>query len=327
MRDVKIPGTERPTTRLGFGGSRLVAGPSKKQSLALLDAAFEAGIRHFDTAPSYGLGGAEEVLGSFLARHRGEVTVTTKFGIPRPSATQKTVMQTARAMLKPIVERVPRVRARLLRALQTRKTAPLRFRPDEMLASLQTSLRTLRCERVDLFLLHEAEADDLTDEIRHALDRAVGAGLIGAWGIGSDRRKIEGIEAKSPAFARVLQFDWSVLSETPPRYPGAYVITHHALAGAFARLKLALAEPARRRAWSEHVGMDCGDDRVLSRLLLSAALDANPAGIVLFSSSDTKRIRENAAVLSNSDVDIVRRFVDLVRANRRDLLGPEPNCS
>jgi D-threo-aldose 1-dehydrogenase len=321
VRDVKIPGTERPTTRLGFGGSRLVAGPSKKHSLALLDAAFEAGIRHFDVAPSYGLGGAEEVLGIFLAKHRGEVTVTTKFGIPRPSKARKSLMQTARAVIKPIVGWIPGVRARLLQALQARKTAPVRFTPQEMLRSLQTSLRTLRCERVDLFLLHEAEAEDLTDEIRQALEGAVGAGLIGAWGIGSDRRKIEAIETASPAFARILQFDWSVLSESPPHYPGAYVITHHALAGAFACLKLALAEPARRHAWFERVGIDCGDDRVLSRLLLSSALDANPTGIVLFSSNDTNRIRENAAVLNNGDVDIVRRFAGLIRANRRNLLG------
>jgi aryl-alcohol dehydrogenase-like predicted oxidoreductase len=270
------------------------------------------------------LGGAEAVLGDFLSRHRGEATVTTKFGIPRPSAAGRSLMQAARALIKPVVAQLPGLRARLLRTLQTRQTAPLRFAPDEMLGSLHVSLKELRCERIDLFLLHEAEADDLTDELRRALEHAVSAGLIGAWGIGSDHRKIERIAAKSPVLPAVLQFDWSVLSAAAPGYPGVFVITHQALAGTFARLKSALVEPARRRAWSERVGVDCSDDRILSRLLLGAALDANPAGIVLFSSNHPHHIQANAAVLHDGDIDAVRRFADLVRAEEPVLLRPAP---
>ncbi len=233
-------------------------------------------------------------------------------------------MQAARALIKPVVAQLPGLRARLLRTLQTRQTAPLRFAPDEMLGSLHVSLKELRCERIDLFLLHEAEADDLTDELRRALEHAVSAGLIGAWGIGSDHRKIERIAAKSPVLPAVLQFDWSVLSAAAPGYPGVFVITHQALAGTFARLKSALVEPARRRAWSERVGVDCSDDRILSRLLLGAALDANPAGIVLFSSNHPHHIQANAAVLYDGDIDAVRRFADLVRAEEPVLLRPAP---
>ena len=55
---------------------------NRRQSLALLESAFEAGIRHFDTAPMYGYGEAESCLWEFLSKHPGEMTVTTKFGIP-----------------------------------------------------------------------------------------------------------------------------------------------------------------------------------------------------------------------------------------------------
>src|SRR2546422_4738197 len=52
-----------------------------------LDAAWDSGIRYFDTAPHYGAGLAERRLGRFLAgRDRTEVTVSTKVGrllVPR----------------------------------------------------------------------------------------------------------------------------------------------------------------------------------------------------------------------------------------------------
>ena len=54
----------------------------RRESVAMLEAAFDAGIRHFDVAPMYGFGQAEGCLGEFLGRHRADVTVTTKYGIP-----------------------------------------------------------------------------------------------------------------------------------------------------------------------------------------------------------------------------------------------------
>ncbi|MFJ7217844.1 aldo/keto reductase [Amycolatopsis sp. NPDC098790] len=45
-----------------------------------LDAAWDGGIRHFDTAPSYGDGVAEEALGRALLRWPGSPRVSTKVG-------------------------------------------------------------------------------------------------------------------------------------------------------------------------------------------------------------------------------------------------------
>ena len=61
----------RTTTRLGYGCSSLMGALGQKESLALLEAAYDAGVRHFDVAPLYGFGQAEGCLGEFLARHRG----------------------------------------------------------------------------------------------------------------------------------------------------------------------------------------------------------------------------------------------------------------
>ncbi len=62
--------------------------PSDAQAQAFLEAAYESGVRFFDTAPSYRL--SEERLGRFLhslsAGQRKEVVVATKFGEYRDTA-------------------------------------------------------------------------------------------------------------------------------------------------------------------------------------------------------------------------------------------------
>ena len=99
--------------RLGFGCSALVGGRTRRESLRLLDAAWDAGIRHFDTARVYGSGDAEELLGSFAGGRRSAMTITTKFGIePLPS-------NPATAIAKGTVRRLLR-RSRPLLALARR---------------------------------------------------------------------------------------------------------------------------------------------------------------------------------------------------------------
>src|ERR1700722_13835950 len=82
MQTITLATSGRETTRLGFGCSSLMGSLGRRESLAMLEAAYDAGLRHFDVAPMYGYGQAEGCLGEFLARHKGELTVTTKFGIP-----------------------------------------------------------------------------------------------------------------------------------------------------------------------------------------------------------------------------------------------------
>src|ERR1035438_8960391 len=83
MEVIQLPGGDR-TSNLGMGTGRLMGATTLRESLGLLEAAFDAGIRHFDTAPSYGSGQSEGCLGEFLSRHRNTVTITTKYGIAPP---------------------------------------------------------------------------------------------------------------------------------------------------------------------------------------------------------------------------------------------------
>ena len=71
-------------TELSFGTSSIAGmtrSVSEEESLAVMQAAWDLGIRYFDTAPHYGQGIAELRLGRFLAGKRGEpVVVSTKVG-------------------------------------------------------------------------------------------------------------------------------------------------------------------------------------------------------------------------------------------------------
>lgn len=73
-----------PLTKMGFGGAplgNLYREVTEENAQAALQAAFDAGIRYFDTAPQYGLGVSEKRFGEALARFgRDNVQLSTKIG-------------------------------------------------------------------------------------------------------------------------------------------------------------------------------------------------------------------------------------------------------
>ncbi|WP_267382180.1 MULTISPECIES: aldo/keto reductase [unclassified Sphingomonas] len=66
-----------------MGMSEFYEGRDEQESLATLERAAELGVTFFDTADMYGSGANETLLRPFLARHREEVTIATKFGVLR----------------------------------------------------------------------------------------------------------------------------------------------------------------------------------------------------------------------------------------------------
>src|SRR5947208_4627837 len=84
METALLPGSGVRVTRLGLGcasiGNLFRAMPDQT-ARATLDAAWECGIRYFDTAPHYGLGLSERRLGAALReRPRDEFVLSTKAG-------------------------------------------------------------------------------------------------------------------------------------------------------------------------------------------------------------------------------------------------------
>ena len=103
-----------------------------------------AGIRHFDTAPGYGMGQAERCLGEFLVQHKNEVTITTKFGLRPPK--MGTLKKLAVAIAKPLLASAPRLKRRLQKGSGAFYAAEPVYTVESAQASLENSLRELGTE-------------------------------------------------------------------------------------------------------------------------------------------------------------------------------------
>src|ERR1035437_4782456 len=284
MDRIGLGTTGRTTTRLGFGCSSLMGGMYRRESAALLEAAFDAGIRHFDVAPMYGLGQAEGCLGEFLARHRAEVTVTTKYGIPPAKHTGW--LGLARAAVRPVVRALPGLKRGMVQAAgKAMQPGKASFTAAEAQESLERSLRELRTDHVDVWLLHEVTMDDLHDDgLLRLLQDAVASGKIGTFGVGSESPRVEALLDARPEYCATVQFEWSVMD--PPVGPMKSFRMHHRtltenIRGLHARL---VREKTRCAEWSHEVGADLADRAALAALMLKAALVENPESVVLFSS-------------------------------------------
>lgn len=328
METLVLANTGRSTTRLGFGGSSIMGALGRKDSLRMLEAAFDAGIRHFDTAPMYGYGEAEACLGDFLHRHPGQCTVTTKYGIPpAPGSPHKRL---ARAIARPLLKTFPALKQRLAGAASspavtgapTHEEHQATFTAAEARASLDRSLAALKTDRIDVWLLHEVTADELRDDnLLRLLEDSVRAGIIGTFGVGSGGDKVPDLLARAPQYCPTVQFEWSVLD--PVLSTGnVFRIHHRALTDNFRSLHAALvADPARAHRWSEATGQDLASPEVLANLMLRAALDQNSESIILFSSKNPHHIDRNVAITSDTALaDAAERLYKLVQAERASLL-------
>ena len=314
MEQIRLASSGRDTTRLGYGCSSIMGALGRRQSLRLLEAAYDAGIRHYDVAPMYGYGEAESCLGEFRS-HRSDITITTKYGIAPPK--RGGMLRAGRRVVGPMLQRLPALKRRVARAAGA-VAAPAeksRFSADEARASLENSLRALRTSFIDVWLLHEAEATDLADDsLLSFLHEAVAQKKIGSFGVGSDSAKLPALLRERSAYCQVVQHDWSVLDPLEPQGP-AFHIHHRALTDRLHALHNNLtADRERCRRWSEVIGRDLARRDELAALMLKAALVLYPNTILLVSSKNPAHIRENVHVADDTSLEApARRLYDLVQ--------------
>jgi aryl-alcohol dehydrogenase-like predicted oxidoreductase/choline dehydrogenase-like flavoprotein len=303
MRRVSLSPSQE-TTQLGFGCSYLLgAGIDRAKSMRLLEAAYDAGIRHFDTARLYGQGECEALLGEFL-RRKPDATVTTKFGLEPPNLVQRAGMAAGR-----------RVRSLEGFATLMRGDGKAKFDAASARTSLDRSLRALGREQVELFLLHEPERTDLVhDDLLAFLQEARAAGKIGNFGIGGEFSRVAELYATRRAYTPVMQFEHSIFGPVVA-VPESIRVHYRTFARAASALSARFA--AHRGLgwwWSEMVGADLQEPRVLAQLLLRASLDEHPEALTLFSTSSEQRIYENATVAQDSAlIEPARRLRKLVQ--------------
>ncbi|MFC8823761.1 aldo/keto reductase [Streptomyces sp. NPDC057137] len=176
MRARQLGRTRVSVSSLGFGGAplgNLYTPLDDDRAAAAVDAAWDAGVRYYDTAPHYGLGLSERRLGAALAhRPRAEFTVSTKVGRllePHPAPTGSDLAAGGFAVPDTLIRRSD-------------------YSRDGVLRSLEGSLARLGLDRVDIVYVHDP--DEHLDAALHQALPALAAlrdeGVVGAVGVGAN---------------------------------------------------------------------------------------------------------------------------------------------
>jgi hypothetical protein len=122
--------------------------PSREEAGRILRRAVEIGIRHFDTAALYGFGKNEDLLGSVLNAHRGDILLASKCGMTGVNG-------------KRVID----------------------GRPDTILKTCEETLRRLQTDVVDLYYLHRWDKKVPIEDSVGAMKRLVVDGKIRAIGL------------------------------------------------------------------------------------------------------------------------------------------------
>src|SRR5882672_2259012 len=153
METIKIKGTTLEVSRIGLGtwaiGGWMWGGTDEQESIRTIHAALDRGITLLDTAPVYGFGRSEEIVGRALAQYasRDRVQVSTKVG------------------------------------LEWRNGQPYRnSSPERLRRELEDSLRRLQRQAIDIYQIHwpdpsvplEKTAETMLSFYREGKIRAIG---------------------------------------------------------------------------------------------------------------------------------------------------------
>jgi aryl-alcohol dehydrogenase-like predicted oxidoreductase len=264
-------------TNIGFGCAGLSSQAFEHNALKLLETSFDEGITHFDTAPLYGKGYSEKIVGKFLKRHRAQVTVTTKFGLSGGGT--KNIPVWLALPLNQLKKKIKRNPAPVKTAFQ--KPGLLSYRKIEITQvrnSFEKSLKNLQTDYIDYYLLHEAMPEFLTDEALSYVMELRQKGFVKKIGVAVSYTNF--YNTKPGAFDHwdILQYENSILhpsDELLDLFPAKKHFYHSVL------------KPLQYKK------VTAGMENEIAGLLLTKALKINSAGITLFSTSKYNNIKNN----------------------------------
>lgn len=170
--------TGKYVSEIGFGGWQL----GNKQdwepmgeadSIKLVHEALDAGMNFFDSAPNYGGGKSEELLGKALAGRRDRVVVNTKFGHNPDGSTD--------------------------------------YSADRLRGSLENSLKRLKTDYVDSIILHNPPFEYLDGRYGHyeVLEKLKDEGKIRTYGVSVDSSR-EMLEVINRSDAGVMEVMFNI---------------------------------------------------------------------------------------------------------------------
>lgn len=310
MKQVRLPNNPKAVPPLGFGCAYLIGGVNAPGARRMVDAVLDRGLRHFDVAPIYGMGTAEDVLGRALAGRRHDVTIASKVGLASPVPNPLKLL--VRSLAAPLRAAFPKLAAKpRATAARPADTVPDRAPADSapagdfslpfVEASVTATMRRLRTDYLDVLLLHEATVADVSEELLRYLEDGRASGRFRAVGIGSTHERSVAIARRFETVFDVYQYSWSVLDGYDPIVsPGRTHILHRSVMRALGPIRAkAERDPAFLRTLSDRCGIDLGDGENLTRTLVATALVANPTGLVLVGSRSRSRMLSNVEAITD----------------------------
>jgi aryl-alcohol dehydrogenase-like predicted oxidoreductase len=152
MEFAEIKGASPRVSRIGLGtwaiGGWMWGGSDDAQSIETIRAALDHGVNLIDTAPVYGFGRSEEVVGQALAGRRGRAVIATKVGLEWKDG--KVFRNASRARINQEIE---------------------------------DSLRRLQTDHIDIYQVHWPDPKTPIEETAAAMKALFDQGKIGAIGV------------------------------------------------------------------------------------------------------------------------------------------------
>jgi aryl-alcohol dehydrogenase-like predicted oxidoreductase len=260
--------------QIGFGGASLTSLFSLRESLRLLNQAFDSGITHFDTAPLYGRGYSEIILGKFAREKRTKISITTKFGLGGFSDTRFPIslampLNYLKKKLLKSVDQKLEIGGHLIEIPKRLITK------QEVENSFKLSISRLKTDFLDYYLLHEGIPFMLTDEAQQFLLLLIQKGWVKKIGLATNSNIIRSLDANCLTNWSVLQYEFNEYYEDSliEKHPDKLHIHHSCLKNLSSSKQ-------------EHVYLNAGD-------ILALAAKQNPCGKILFSTRRINVLKSN----------------------------------
>lgn len=161
MQNRKLGSRGPVVTSLGFGCMNVADTfhplPSHRDAVALVRAAYDRGVRFFDTAEVYGPFTSEEIVGEALSSVRNDVVIATKFGFDIPG-------------LKGGVANLGRNRG-------------VDSRPENIRKVAEASLKRLGTDRLDIFYQHRVDPEVPIEDVAGTIKDLVSEGKVLHFGL------------------------------------------------------------------------------------------------------------------------------------------------
>jgi aryl-alcohol dehydrogenase-like predicted oxidoreductase len=145
-------------------GGWLWGGTDDDAAVAAIHKAIDIGMTSIDTAPAYGFGHAEKIIGKAIAGRRDEVQILTKFGIRWDTDVNSEHFLTEDADGNPVL-------------LRHNSTA------DSIVEECERSLRRLGTDYIDLYQCHWPDRDTPYEETAEATAKLMKQGKVLASGV------------------------------------------------------------------------------------------------------------------------------------------------